>query len=203
MADQSASTRSFWLIGTAAAVLAAAVGLGVAVAGGSGGGPSATTATPQPGAAQTRPAPAGAVEGQPLADLQFTRFRTGETDQLAAYRGQPLVINFFASWCMPCLAELPRFQQAYQTHQDQVGFLGVNLQDHRQSAQQVIDDTGITYPIAVDPNGRIFQALKGRGMPTTVFVAADGTVLERYTGELSAERLQAKLQTHGMLTDGA
>jgi thiol:disulfide interchange protein len=105
------------------------------------------------------------------------------------------VINFFASWCAPCLVELLRFEEAYQAHQGKVAFLGVNLQDHPESARRVIADTGISYPVAEDPNGRLFQALGGTGMPTTVFVDADGTIIERHTGELTGRQLSNKLQT--------
>lgn len=138
-----------------------------------------------------------------LPDLEFARFASGDTDRLGAYEGRPLVINFWASWCTPCLAELPRFEQAYQAHKDEVEFLGLNLQDSPSSAQKVVADTGLSYPLGIDPQGRLFQALGGFGMPTTLFVAADGTVLERYTGEISAEQLVDKLETYGMVSAGA
>jgi thiol-disulfide isomerase/thioredoxin len=156
------------------------------------GSPRAARASPRRGAPGA-PTGAAAAEGQPLPELTFTRFRTGQTERLAVYRGQPLVINFFASWCAPCLVELPRFEEAYQAHQGKVAFLGVNLQDHPESARRVIADTG--YPVAEDPNGRLFQALGGTGMPTTVFVDADGTIIERHTGELTGRQLSNKLQT--------
>jgi thiol-disulfide isomerase/thioredoxin len=107
------------------------------------GSPRAARASPRRGAPGA-PTGAAAAEGQPLPELTFTRFRTGQTERLAVYRGQPLVINFFASWCAPCLVELPRFEEAYQAHQGKVAFLGVNLQDHPESARRVIADTG--YP---------------------------------------------------------
>jgi cytochrome c biogenesis protein CcmG/thiol:disulfide interchange protein DsbE len=183
------------VIAAGSAVVAVVAVVGVALAVGAGDGSS-----PEAGAT----AGTGGVQGQEpavgeLPDLEFTRFRTGETDRLGAYEGRPLVINFFASWCAPCLAELPRFQQAYEAHKHEVAFLGMNLQDSRTSAAEVIRDTGLSYPIGVDRQGQLFQALGGYGMPTTLFVAADGTVLERHTGELSAEQLVDKLETHGMV----
>jgi cytochrome c biogenesis protein CcmG/thiol:disulfide interchange protein DsbE len=179
------------------AVAAAAVAVGIALAATSSGSSSRqaeTAGDPVPVLGQQR------AVGE-LPDLEFTRFPGGESDRLGAYEGRPLVINFFASWCTPCLAELPRFEQAYQTHGDEVQFLGLNLQDSPSSAAEVVRDTGLSYPIGVDPDGELFQALGGFGMPTTLFVAADGTVLERYTGELSGEELVAKLESYGMATD--
>lgn len=189
-----AVTAAVAAVVAAVAVIATAFALGP----GSGSVDPGTSARP---AADSSPTVSEPQAGQ-LPDLEFTRFRTGETDRLGAYRGKPLVINFFASWCTSCLAELPRLEQAYQDHQDELVFLGLNLQDSRESAAEVIRDAGLTYPIGVDPQGQLFQALGGVGMPTTLFVAADGTVLERHTGELSVEQLTAKLEGHGMITVG-
>jgi cytochrome c biogenesis protein CcmG/thiol:disulfide interchange protein DsbE len=188
--------RALIAAATAGVSVLVAAGVALAVASGSGSSPAATTGE-EVASVAGRPA----ADGE-LPDLEFTRFHSGETDRLGAYAGRPLVINFFASWCVPCLAELPRFEQAYQQHKDQVQFLGLNLQDSQRSAARVVAETGLNYPIGVDPQGRLFQALGGFGMPTTLFVAADGTVLERHTGELSAEQLVDRLETHGMVNPG-
>lgn len=185
-----------WLIVATAGVLVTAA-FGLTLLAGSRDDGSATQPAPNPAVLGQR-----ATVGQ-LPDLEFARLGSGEPDRLGAYEGRPLVINFFASWCTTCLAELPRFEQAYQTHKDQVTFLGLNLQDSPSSAARVVADTGLSYPIGTDPQGRLFQAIGAFGMPTTVFVAADGTVLERYTGELSAEQLIDKMQTYGMVTAGS
>lgn len=183
-----------------AVVVAAVAVIATALALRPGGG-SADPGTSARPAVDSSPTTSDPQAGQ-LPDLEFTRFRTGETDRLGAYRGKPLVINFFASWCTSCLAELPRLEQAYQDHRGELMLLGLNLQDSPESAAKVIRDAGLTYPIGVDPQGQLFQALRGVGMPTTLFVAADGTVLERHTGELSVEQLTAKLEGHGMVTVG-
>jgi cytochrome c biogenesis protein CcmG/thiol:disulfide interchange protein DsbE len=184
------------LIAAAGAVVVVGAGIGIAVAVGTGDDPTTTAASSQPSGAASS---AGEQGVGPLPDLEFTRFRTGETDRLGAYEGRPLVINFWASWCAPCLAELPRFEHVYLAHKDEVAFLGLNLQDSPASAQQVVADTDLSYPLGIDPQGRLFQALGGFGMPTTLFVTADGTVLERHTGEISAEQLVDKLETYGMV----
>lgn len=189
--------RALIAAGVAAAVAAAAA-VGITLASGSSVGDT-TTELAQDSAPVLGQRP---TVGQ-LPDLQFVRMGSAEPDRLGAYEGRPLVINFWASWCTPCLAELPRFEQTYQAHKDQVTFLGLNLQDSARSAAQVVTDTGLSYPLGIDPDGQLFRALGGLGMPTTLFVAADGTVLERHTGELSAEQLVDKLQTYGMVTRGS
>ncbi|MGQ0826545.1 MAG: TlpA family protein disulfide reductase [Actinomycetota bacterium] len=117
----------------------------------------------------------------------------GGRASLADYRGKPVVANFFASWCTACLAELPRFEAIHQDHKDEVQFLGINLQDSDAAARNLIADTGITYDIARDPNGTLFQSFGALAMPTTVFLDADGRVVELHSGDLSAEQLEATI----------
>ncbi len=117
----------------------------------------------------------------------------GSTASLADYRGTPVVVNFFASRCAPCLAELRGFERIHQDLDGQVAFLGVNLQDRREDGLAVIDQTGVTYDIARDPDGSLFQAFGAFAMPTTVFVDADGNVVDLHSGEISAGDLAERI----------
>jgi thiol-disulfide isomerase/thioredoxin len=185
--SETASTRQR-LIASAvvAAVLAGAVGLGVAVVG---------TSSDEPRPTQGE----AAAEGERVPDLEFARFRTEQTETIHDHLGQPLIINFFASWCQPCRAEMPEFEKAHQAYGDEVAFLGLNLQDNPDSARQVIDTTCITDPVGTDSNGQLFQALGGTGMPTTLFVAADGTITEHFTGQLTAAGIQKRLTRYNFI----
>lgn len=128
-----------------------------------------------------------------MPDRSFQRF-DGGTASFADYRGTPLVVNFWASWCPPCVAEMrDAFQPLHQRLGDQVAFLGINLQDTRAAAKRTLNQTGVTYDLAVDPEGELFSALGGFGMPTTVFVSADGRVLDTHTGAITEERLQTRI----------
>ena len=109
--------------------------------------------------------------------------------QLADYAGRPLVINFFANWCPPCVTEMPAFEQVFQDYGGDVAFLGVSVQETVEEAQALVERTGVTYDLARDPQGGLVEELGGVGMPTTVFVDASGNVVESHTGELSAEEL--------------
>lgn len=135
-----------------------------------------------------------AAGGPALPNLTLTGF-DDSTISLAAYRGKPLVINFWASWCVPCLAEMPGFERVYQRRKADVEFLGVNLQDDPEAAQAVIGQTGITYPVARDIDGSAFVALQAYGMPTTIFVSAAGEMLELHTGEITAPDLEARIDS--------
>lgn len=137
-----------------------------------------------------RTVPTTEVGAVPLA------YWNGSRGTLADFHGKPLVLNFWASWCGACLAELPRFQQVYAKHLDQVAFLGVNLKDDPQQAEALRQRTGITFRLARDADGSVFAALGGYTMPTTVLIGADGRVRHTFNGEINAEELDAAIQQY-------
>ncbi len=109
--------------------------------------------------------------------------------------GAPTVINFFASWCGPCKEEMPALQAAAQRSAGQVAFVGVGHQDSRTRGVDMLEETGVTYPAAYDPQGSVAAAYGlRRGLPATVFVAADGTIRETVLGPLDLDELNAKIQ---------
>lgn len=195
--------RTSWLvrgsvIAAVAAVLAGAVGLAIGVTSGQDPAPSGGTdaaASDADAGVEGRSSSAG----EPLPDVAFATLAGEQTSLPAVVDQRGLVINFFASWCTPCLKELPEFQAAYADHRDEVGFLGVNLQDSPDAARGLVDRFGLSYPIGVDPQGELFSALGGYVMPTTVFVRPDGTIAEVYGGELSGEQLRDRLATHDLI----
>ena len=103
--------------------------------------------------------------------------------------GQPVVLNFFASWCATCVAELPDFETVSNTLSDDVEFLGLATSDRAELSDQLIETTGVTFDVGRDPSGEIFNIFQGLGMPTTVFIRADGTVANVHTGVLNVESL--------------
>lgn len=114
--------------------------------------------------------------------------------------GRPAVINFWASWCGPCLDEMPLFEATWQRYKDRgVIFLGVDVQDSPQKARGFVERLGITYPIVVDPDQSLFRKLGGGvGLPQTIFVRADGTILDGPSGAaigtVEAAELEAALR---------
>ena len=176
-------------IAVVGALVAVAITLGVVAvfvggdSGGSGDSPSAAGAELVP----TRD-----LTGQPLPAETFETLG-GATASLEDYRGRPLVLNFFASWCAPCIREMPAFEEAHQTYGDRVGFLVLAVNDTVDDTTGIVEDTGVTYDLGRDPLGDILAAVGGIAMPTTVFVAADGTILEVQSNELSASDLEARI----------
>lgn len=128
------------------------------------------------------------TEAEELADVTLQRF-DGTEVATSDYRGQPLVINFWASWCVPCVDEMPAFQEVHESLGDQVTFLGVNSRDTEESAQQMVETTGVTYDLARDVSGDLARSLDVATLPVTVLVLPDGTVVQKLQREVSGERL--------------
>ncbi len=118
----------------------------------------------------------------------------GSTASLADYAARPLVVNFWASWCPPCAAEMPDFERVHQQFSGQVAFLGINTQDTPERAADLARQTGVSYDLARDPAGELFQAFGVFGMPSTFFVSAQGQIVDRHTGIITAEMLADRIQ---------
>ncbi len=131
--------------------------------------------------------------GPPAPDLRFTMF-DGSTASLADYEGRPLVVNFWASWCPSCVAEMSAaFRPAQQRLGAEVAFLGMNIQDTRDAALRLVDDTGVLFDLGEDPAGDLYTELGGLGMPFTVFVSADGQIVEKHNGPLTQGQLEERI----------
>ena len=113
---------------------------------------------------------------------------------LAALRGRPVVLNFWAAWCVPCKEELPAFQATHRRLGDRVAFVGIDRQDNRDDALQFAARAGLTYPSAYDPNGSLDGPYRLLGTPTTVFISPTGRIVDHVTGQLSRARLDGTLQ---------
>lgn len=133
----------------------------------------------------------GDVEG-----IKLDGFDNAKPVVLTAFEGKPLVVNYWASWCLFCIEEMPDFQAVYEEVREDVEFLGVNIQDNLPQAKQLLEVTKVSYPLASDPSGDIYRTLKGVSMPTTVFVDERGEIIERFSGPLDAERLRERIRKH-------
>lgn len=127
--------------------------------------------------------------GTPFPAVQLTTV-TGEPFSTADFGGQPTVVNFFASWCAPCRAEMPDFEEAFQEVKGDVAFVGINISEpNEEDALALIEETGITYEVLLGAADGLLEDVRGLAMPTTVFVSADGMMLETHSGILNREAL--------------
>lgn len=154
--------------------------------------PPESTHVPTAVPAESRDEVAGPVFKRMAKD--FTAYDDdGNAVHLSDYLGKPVVVNFFASWCGPCKLEMPFFQAAFQQYGDRVQFLMVNLcgygNDRKADAKQMVADGGYTFPLLFDEAGEAAVAYAIRAMPTTVFVSAEGELLDQHIGMLDEATL--------------
>ena len=117
---------------------------------------------------------------------------------LSDYRGTPVVLNWYATWCGPCRAEIPTFVAADEALGDSIVFLGVNLQESPSSAVGLLDEFGATYPTVMDADATVFEQYRGIGMPTTYFIDAEGIIVEGGSGILTEDALVQGLASVGL-----
>jgi thiol-disulfide isomerase/thioredoxin len=107
--------------------------------------------------------------------------------------GEPMVVNFFAPWCAPCVDEMPAFERVHQDVGDEVTFVGLAVPPNLEGAVDTVDATGVTYPTYADSLDDALLFFGGINMPTTVFVGADGEVLHVNSGQLTEDELRGQL----------
>lgn len=130
---------------------------------------------------------AGAVDPD---EVTFTTYED-EVVPLADLRGAPVLVNFFASTCTPCIKEMPALEEVHQELGDQVTFLGLAVQDRPENALDLVERTGVTYRTALDPESRVITELASTSfLPTTVLLDANGEVVGSHTGELDGAAIR-------------
>ena len=138
-------------------------------------------------------------------DCVVQEFAGGAAQTIAQLRaGRPMIINFWASWCVYCIKEMPDLQRAFERAAVRVSFLGLDLLDIQGetpgAAAALAQQAGARYPLAYDRNGVLYHQVcpcRGRPlMPTTVFLPADGTIAFLKFGPVTADELRSLIRTH-------
>jgi cytochrome c biogenesis protein CcmG, thiol:disulfide interchange protein DsbE len=173
--NPASSSRRAWLIVVVASLIAAgAVSVIVALR-------HSTTGPPRSPELESLGDGAPPV-GRPAPEFTLPLF-TGGTLSLRSLRGKPILLNFWASWCAPCREETPllvRLQKVYGPRG--VAFVGINAEDRAADARRFIAQYHVDYPLTRLDDERIIEAYAVPGLPTTVFIAADGTVAGKVVG---------------------
>jgi len=129
-----------------------------------------------------RPAPAFTI---PLMD--------GKPFDLASTNGKPVLINFWASWCIPCEDEAATLEKLSREYRDRVAFIGVNVQDTDGNARDFLRRFGVTYPNGRDLSGAVAVDYGMSGVPESYFVDRSGQLVRKWQGPLDDARLRAYL----------
>src|SRR6266581_7319344 len=134
-----------------------------------------------------KPAPSftlAMLNGQPGSRLSLTDFK-----------GKPVVLNIWASWCDPCKRETPLLQSEWKQAQSHgIAFIGMDFQDKQSDGLSFLQQHGVTYPNVVDPDGSTAINYGVTGVPETVFIDRHGMVIHKVIGELTEQTLQSDLQ---------
>lgn len=118
----------------------------------------------------------------------------GGTVSLADLQGQVVLVDFWASWCTPCRQEAPTLRQVYLEYAElPVEFVGVDIWDRREDAEQYIADFEVPYLNGVDENGKIAIDYGVRGIPEKFFIGSDGLIRRKFVGPMQADALRNAL----------
>lgn len=127
--------------------------------------------------------------GKPLPDIELTDV-AGNPVRVADFRGRPLIVNIWASWCVPCREEFPLLVGAYGEYRDRdLAIVGIIRRDSPESAIRFATDEGATWPMLLDPDETAYRSLIGIGVPQTYFVDAEGIVRWVNLGPFSTDGL--------------
>ena len=131
----------------------------------------------------------GPLVGQPAPAFTVTAI-TGATITLSSYLGKPLLLNFWATWCIPCRQELPALQRFAIDQGGRWAVLGVDELEQAAAVGTFGHGLGVTYPLAVDSDGSIAQHYRVQGLPTSFLVDTQGIVRQTHLGALDSATLR-------------
>jgi len=138
--------------------------------------------------------------GQPAPNFALVDARDpAKVVKLSDFKGKAVVVNWFASWCVPCKEEIPEFEALYKSLPDDVVVLGVDYLEDQSNALGILNDLGATYPAVLDTNGDVADHYRvGQGLPTTFFVDRDGVLRAEQLGQVHPDVLEKDLKAVGV-----
>lgn len=138
------------------------------------------------------PPEVGAATNRSATDFTL-RDLHGNQVSLRQFSGQPVVVNFWATWCPPCRAEVPHLVEAYEREGGEVVFLAISVDEPAGTVRRFAEKNGMPFIILLDDGGKVASNHKVRGIPVTLFISREGEIVARYAGQMSPQRLEEGL----------
>lgn len=138
----------------------------------------------------------GLAPGNQAPDFQM-KLLNGDEVQLSDYKGTPIMLNFWATWCPPCRAEMPDMQKVYESGEYDMEILAVNLLESETSLDGVddfVDELALTFPILLDENNNVADQYQIQPIPTSFFIDKEGLIHSVSYGPLNHDMLTHRLE---------
>lgn len=119
-------------------------------------------------------------------------FLNGTKFSMHGLRGQPVILNFWATWCPPCRKEMPNLEKVFK--QGKIAVIGINLNENPERVKKYLDKFNITFPVAIDIQDKIQQKYSVLLKPTTYFIDKNGIIIDKKYGALSSDELNEKAE---------
>lgn len=125
--------------------------------------------------------------GKPAPDFQF-QTPEGQPSSLSDFQGKPVLVNFWATWCSPCVREMPYLQQIYEERQGKgLVLLGINIQESPSQVTEFMQARGLSFPVLLDTEGEATQRYNIQYIPSTFFIDKDGIIQEIKIGSFQSK----------------
>lgn len=118
----------------------------------------------------------------------------GELVSLSDHQGQPVLINFWATWCPPCLLEMPTIQNRYEMHHPELVVLAVDYAETVEEVSAYVESVGLTFNPLLDSRGEVAQLFQVRGNPTSFFIDSDGVIQVVHIGMMTEDQIDTYLE---------
>jgi cytochrome c biogenesis protein CcmG, thiol:disulfide interchange protein DsbE len=135
--------------------------------------------------------------GSPVKDFTLDNLQ-GEAVKIGGKKGQPLVLNFWATWCPPCKEEMPLLEIYAKTYSGQVTIIGVDYGEEKNVVQQFVEEKQITFPILLDQSGIVSDMFFVRNYPMTFFIDKDGVLRAQHLGQLTQDVMVRYMELIGI-----
>lgn len=142
----------------------------------------------------TSTAEAAGVTAQIAPDFTFTDLVTGKTTKLSDLRDKPVYLNFWATWCPPCVKELPHIQAKYEQYKDRIHFLAISVDSEQEAPAQFISSKGYTFTVGYGNEREISRAYNIEAIPASYIIGTDGTIKAQIVGSMDEADLERFLQ---------